>query len=100
MPGERLRMRGVSGECHSCHEDAHAGQFADAGGVTDCSRCHGVERWPDARFDHDRDAAFPLRGAHETVPCASCHPSARDARGRDYLVFRPLPTACAGCHTG
>lgn len=97
-PGETIRMRGLSAACSACHADPHAGQFADTSGATDCRRCHDVEQWPRTSFDHDRDAAFPLRGAHESVPCESCHRILRDETGREHLQFRPLPTACADCH--
>jgi hypothetical protein len=41
-------------------------------------------------FDHIR-TGFPLTGAHERVPCESCH-----ARG----IFEGTPTRCASCHGG
>lgn len=99
-PQERIRMRDLATECAACHADPHGGQFAEPDGRTACERCHGVDGWQRTSFDHDRETAFPLRGAHERVPCASCHPTATDAEGRPYLVFRPLPTDCAGCHSG
>lgn len=97
---ERIRMLGLSTACSGCHADPHGGQFAGPEGATDCRRCHDVDGWERPRFDHDRDTAFALRGAHEKVPCESCHRTATDAEGRPYLVFRPLPTDCAGCHSG
>ena len=97
---ERIQMRGLQTECAACHADPHGGQFAGVDGRTACERCHGVDGWERPDFDHERDTAFPLRGAHETVPCAACHPTARDEDGREVLRFRPLPTECAGCHAG
>ena len=58
------------------------------GDVTRCSACHLVEGWEKVRFNHD-PTGFPLRGAHVTVACGSCHP-----RGFDV----PVADTCAGCH--
>jgi len=44
---------------------------------------------PRGDFDHLR-SGFPLTGAHERVPCESCH-----LRG----VFEGTPTNCGTCHT-
>jgi hypothetical protein len=99
-PEERLRMRGLVAECAACHDDPHGGQLAGPNGRTACDRCHAVTGWQGPDWSHDRDTSFPLRGAHERVQCASCHPTATDAAGREYLRFRPLPTDCAGCHAG
>lgn len=41
-----------------------------------------------ADFDHNT-TGFPLRGAHEKVPCESCH-----VRG----ILRGTPKLCRGCH--
>jgi hypothetical protein len=87
-----------AGGCQGCHEDPHGGQFAQRpggggrGGA--CERCHDVEAFRPARkFDHNRDAAFSLKGAHTGVPCERCHkPKA------SIIVYRPVPTACEACH--
>jgi len=82
--------------CSTCHESPHGDQFAGRPGGDRCDTCHGAEAFvPAARFDHDRDTTFALKGAHERVPCASCHPrSGEPAR----VVYRPLDGSCRSCH--
>ncbi|HEU5171038.1 MAG TPA: cytochrome c3 family protein [Gemmatimonadales bacterium] len=83
--------------CEGCHRDPHGGQFANAA----CERCHGADLFrPATRFDHDRDAAFPLEGAHAKVACPSCHPARTGPDGRPLVTYRPVPAACESCHTG
>jgi hypothetical protein len=62
--------------CRSCHPD-HRGREADVTGLD-----------PDT-FDHER-TDYPLRGAHRSLPCASCH--APDQKHRD------ASSDCVGCH--
>ncbi len=72
--------------------------IAVCGGAA-CDACHDVARWPGAsRFVHDRDASFPLAGAHQRVPCASCHVHAAQSGGGTRVQYRPLPSACERCH--
>jgi len=58
----------------------------------ECATCHTPDRWVPAKvgadFRHPGD--FPLRGAHKTAPCRSCHLA---------LDFASTPTACADCHS-
>ncbi len=73
--------------CIGCHkaDDAHKGTLGE-----DCAKCHDERGWKGAKFDHDRDTHFPLRGKHKAAKCESCHkPGA--PRGK-------LPTACFACH--
>jgi hypothetical protein len=82
------------GECVDCHEDRHRGQLQGS-----CSRCHDMTAFrPAARFDHDRDTPFALRGAHADVACGRCHPSQTDSTGQAMTIFKPVPVACQGCH--
>jgi predicted CXXCH cytochrome family protein len=86
--------------CESCHtpDNPHGDQFADAQGTTACVDCHITEGWiRGIDFDHD-ETAFPLKGLHMTVDCASCHTSQPDADGRAVQQFRGLATNCEGCH--
>jgi len=53
---------------------------------------------PARRFDHNRDAAFSLKGAHANVPCARCHRSVAGPSGKPVVIYRPVPTACEACH--
>ncbi len=56
--------------CISCHraDDSHRGAMA-----SDCARCHNPVKWKDAKFDHQKDTKFPLRGRHADAVCAACH---------------------------
>jgi hypothetical protein len=92
-----IAFKGSSTACAECHRDPHAGQFAAAAGRTDCERCHATDSLRASRFRHDRDARYPLDGAHARLACAACHRA--DARAGEQVVrYKPLPVACAGCH--
>jgi len=78
--------------CDGCHiadyNQATNPNHVTAGFPTDCSLCHSTIDWTSATFDHSK-TAFPLTGAHVTVPCASCHV------GNNYTT---VPTDCYSCH--
>ena len=85
--------------CVDCHADPHGGQFAQRKDKGACESCHGVGSFaPAARFDHARDASFPLTGAHAKVSCVQCHKPASRASGA-VLVYRGLSPKCESCHT-
>jgi hypothetical protein len=91
-----LRFAGVSQSCEGCHLDPHRGQF-DGRGATGCGRCHTTDDLRATGFDHDRDSAYRLDGAHARLECAACH--RRETAGAESFVrYRPLPTTCSGCH--
>ncbi len=95
----RLRFAGLPQACDGCHRDPHQGQFAGAGGRVPCERCHTTEGLKASRFDHSRDAAYALDGAHARLACAACHrPETRN--GVTFVRYKPLPTTCRGCHGG
>lgn len=82
-------------DCRTCHRDPHGGQFQPVKGKDEgCTRCHGLESFRKARFDHARDSRFPLLGKHAQAACGSCHRP--DAAG--VVRYKPLPLACAACH--
>jgi hypothetical protein len=59
--------------CIGCHPSPHR----DTGRLGACERCHTTDGWfvlADSvrRFDHTA-VGFPLRGAHATARCESCH---------------------------
>lgn len=88
-------------DCASCHADIHLGQFDDATGLTDCTRCHTVSAQPAfaaALFDHDRDCDFALDASHEDLDCSACHQSYPLDGGGSVVRYKPLGTACADCH--
>jgi hypothetical protein len=90
------------GTCAGCHGSPHGAQFADRPGGGACQSCHDLERFaPASRFDHDRDAAFSLRGAHARVLCASCHkPTTTPGAVTGVIAYRPLSARCESCHAG
>jgi hypothetical protein len=76
--------------CADCHADPHNGRLGPG-----CSGCHttrGFHTIEKDHFDHDR-TRFPLKGAHATVRCSSCH--------RDFstpALKRPGFASCQACH--
>lgn len=95
-PEDQRHFAGRPLECSACHRDPHADQFALAG-VTDCARCHSIERFrPLTGFDHAA-TRYPLDGRHATVPCAGCHPAETVAE-KPVVRYKPRPLDCAGCH--
>lgn len=74
-------------DCVSCHrkDDSHKGRNGP-----DCADCHVTTSWTATKFDHDTGTKFPLRGAHASVDCESCHLEP---------VTKSLPgTECNDCH--
>jgi hypothetical protein len=86
--------------CADCHarQDPHGDQFGARADRGACEACHTAAAFvPADRFDHDRDAAFALAGAHARVRCAQCHvPAAGAPRGA--VRYRPLSARCESCH--
>jgi hypothetical protein len=94
----RLTFGRLTRQCAGCHPDPHGGQLT-RGGQTLCERCHTADDWRAPLFDHGRDAAWALDGAHARVPCRNCHPT--ELRGPAPVIrFKPLPTRCRDCHSG
>ena len=94
-----MRFEVAGRKCADCHASPHGKQFDARRDGGDCRACHGVDAFtPATTFDHNRDAAFKLQGAHARAACASCHRTERDARGRARVVYRPLSSACESCH--
>ena len=91
-PGQKAKFKGLAFEtCGACHADAHEGQLGPGadGRVPDCKACHGDQSFSPARFglsEHVR-TAYPLEGAHQAVPCASCHPPTPQLKAR---IPRPV----------
>ena len=89
-----LRVPQATKDCRACHRDPHAGQFDARLQKEGCLGCHGLDGWRKLRFDHAKDSRFKLEGKHATAACASCHRAENGGAAR----YRPLATACAGCH--
>lgn len=86
-------------KCAECHRSPHGDQFAARKDRGACESCHGLDAFaPATRFDHNRDAAFKLDGAHAKVRCAGCHPTVAGANGARVVVYRPLSSKCESCH--
>lgn len=86
-------------ECVACHESPHGTQFAAWDAKGGCAACHSAEAFvPADRFNHDRDASFPLKGAHERVACGQCHVKDPAGPNPTVLLYTPLSTACESCH--
>ena len=97
--GPPLRFAAPAGGCAGCHQGVHGTQFAARPDRGACESCHDMDAFrPARRFDHNRDAAFSLKGAHANVPCARCHRSVAGPSGKPLVIYRPVPTACEACH--
>jgi len=84
--------------CADCHADPHGGQFLEVQAGA-CERCHDVAAFrPASRFDHDRDAAFPLGAAHRSVACERCHLNRSGPDSRQIVTYRGVPKTCRDCH--
>lgn len=86
-------------DCATCHTTPHGDQFAARSDKGACASCHTVEAFkPAGRFNHNRDAAFSLEGAHAQVSCEKCHSTERSRGGEPMVRYRPLATRCESCH--
>jgi hypothetical protein len=90
------RYNKLATDCASCHKDAHQGQFAKDGS-TACATCHTPAGWSALVFDHEKQSAFKLTGAHKNVACRACHRT-ETAGGVTLTRFKPLDGVCASCH--
>lgn len=94
-----LRFDNPRRACVDCHKSPHGEQFAHRKDKGACDGCHGAEAFaPAGKFDHNKDSAFKLEGAHLKTECASCHPSNPGPDGKPVTIYRPTPTKCEACH--
>ncbi len=97
--GAPLAFTAPKGGCQGCHETPHGTQFATRPDRGACESCHGMDAFRlAARFDHNRDATFSLKGAHENVPCSRCHPANGRSGGKPVVIYRPVSSKCEACH--
>lgn len=84
---------GLSQECVTCHTDFHQGTLSNR-----CIDCHTTDAFvPASAFSHD-ETDFPLKGAHKTVDCASCH-QVTTRNGSSFQEFADVEfTNCSSCH--
>lgn len=85
--------------CAGCHDDVHGGQFSSGSQTADCGTCHSPGRWKPSLFDHDRQSAFKLEGAHRTAPCMGCHKAGVLPGGSTGIMYRSTSRRCADCHS-
>lgn len=85
-------------QCEGCHDDPHASQFANGGRSPGCADCHNTNKWKPSLFDHETRTDFPLKGAHQNVPCGGCHKLIREVQNKPVLFYKPTPKECAACH--
>ena len=86
------QFTGLNPACVSCHLANYNAtknpNHVTAGFPQQCDVCHSTTAWTPASFNHNL-TAFPLTGAHVSVPCASCHIGG---------VYAGTPTDCYTCH--
>jgi len=82
-------------ECTDCHKDPHEGRLGAS-----CTSCHTEDDWKEvrgssgARAFHDK-TRYPLRGAHGSVACKSCHGPFPGIKA----VFKGMRFgSCTDCH--
>ena len=96
-----LRFDEKGKHCADCHASPHGDQFARRKDQGACESCHALEAFvPASRFDHDRDASFPLTGAHARAACAACHRAEPRTGKSPRVVYYPVSHRCESCHAG
>ena len=86
----------ISGDCQSCHNEPHGGQFAGSDDNTDCMTCHTTENWSSLSFDHNT-TRFKLEGRHAEVSCNRCHQPPYEGNP-DVVMYKLTSIQCADCH--
>jgi hypothetical protein len=82
---KRLKFSLQETNCISCHADVHKGKLGER-----CGQCHVTQAWLGAAMMRQHELGrFLLTGAHEAVPCKSCH-----VGGNFGLTFN----GCQQCH--
>ena len=84
------KFTGAPTTCFGCHQSAFtsapshmASQYPH-----DCTTCHSTGAWTPSSFNHS-NTAFPLRGAHMSVQCSTCHTTPQ---------FQTVSVDCYSCH--
>ena len=87
-----LLFEPMSSTCVDCHrkdylattQPSHvSGKYPD-----DCFLCHNELSWAPAKFNHNTNTAFPLKGGHIGIECVSCHSNG----------YKVTSTNCVSCH--
>lgn len=96
-----LRFVDPRRRCAECHANPHGRQFDGRAEAAACDACHDLAAFaPAARFDHTRDAGFPLEGGHAKTACTACHKPAKDPDGVVRVRWKPVARSCEACHGG
>lgn len=92
--GTPPRWAGTPEVCVDCHRDDFDGSTftGHATFSTRCSDCHSTVDWTPALGPNHPEREFPLRGAHGTVECLTCHDLDRGS------AVDGMNTNCTGCH--
>ncbi len=85
-------------QCLTCHQDFHGGQLGK-----NCAQCHDELAWKPAKFDHNTQSKFALKGKHSELKCEECHKPTSSAiifkNKRVVLTqFKPIKSNCVDCH--
>jgi len=93
-PGTARRLKPLSSECLTCHQDEHLGQVGE-----NCARCHTATTFAVETYDHSGLSSL-FRGFHQRLPCETCHKkeTGQFPAGRGTAVRFTLGKACATCH--
>jgi Cytochrome c7 and related cytochrome c len=85
-----FKLPKFDGDCVQCHNSPHDGQLFS---TKKCQVCHSpaLNSLREVRFDHKKEAHYPLVGKHAQAECESCHTKA--------LGKRKPEGACESCHT-
>ncbi len=102
-PEHIRQFAGTPNSCKECHQDPHAGQFADRIAENDCTACHRGEAdtFRIQPFDHTERTGFELEGAHAQADCRKCHVEKTFDHGGQMVRARRFPNTpkeCASCH--
>lgn len=95
------RFVGTPNLCRECHQDPHAGQFAERLQAGDCVACHRQESdtFSIEPFDHVTFTGREHRGAHSQASCDECHVETRFPNGQTARRYAGTPSECGACHT-
>jgi hypothetical protein len=92
--GRAMRLKPMSSECRTCHQDPHLGQVEQR-----CQACHSEASFAVPNYTHRGLADF-FAGFHGKLACAACHKKETGAfpAGRGTTVRFRVGTTCRACH--
>ena len=84
---------GLNQECTTCHSDTHQNTLG-----SNCISCHNFNAFsPASNFSHS-NTTFPLKGAHSSLDCTSCHKTTQKNK-QDFVQYKPIShNNCIDCH--